>query len=89
MTRMFQPEPWGHKGHLTAMSDVYSFGVVLLKLLTGRRSMDKTRPNREKNLAEWARPQLNDSRKLTRIMDPRVEGQYSEAGAQKAAALAY
>ena len=51
--------------------------------------MDKTRPNREKNLAEWARPQLNYSRKLTRIMDPRVEGQYSEAGAQKAAALAY
>lgn len=76
-------------GHLTAMSDVYSFGVVLLELLTGRRSVDKTRPNREQNLAEWARPQLNDSRKLARIMDPRLEGQYSEAGAQSAAALAY
>lgn len=76
-------------GHLTAMSDVYSFGVVLLELLTGRRSVDKTRPNREQNLAEWARPQLNDSRKLARIMDPRLEGQYSEAGAQNAAALAY
>lgn len=76
-------------GHLTAMSDVYSFGVVLLELLTGRRSVDKTRPNREQNLAEWARPQLNDSRKLPRIMDPRLEGQYSEAGAQSAAALAY
>ena len=71
------------------MSDVYSFGVVLLELLTGRRSVDKTRPNREQNLAEWARPQLNDSRKLARIMDPRLEGQYSEAGAQSAAALAY
>lgn len=71
------------------MSDVYSFGVVLLELLTGRRSVDKSRPNREQNLAEWARPQLNDSRKLARIMDPRLEGQYSEAGALKAAALAY
>uniref|UniRef100_A0A2N9HDH0 non-specific serine/threonine protein kinase n=1 Tax=Fagus sylvatica TaxID=28930 RepID=A0A2N9HDH0_FAGSY len=76
-------------GHLTAMSDVYSFGVVLLELLTGRRSVDKSRPNREQNLVEWARPMLNEPRKLGRIMDPRLEGQYSEAGAQKAAALAY
>ncbi|CAJ2649967.1 unnamed protein product [Trifolium pratense] len=76
-------------GHLTAMSDVYSFGVVLLELLTGRRSVDKTRPPREHNLVEWARPVLNDARKLSRIMDPRLEGQYSESGARKAAALAY
>lgn len=71
------------------MSDVYSFGVVLLELLTGRRSVDKARPPREHNLVEWARPVLNDARKLTRIMDPRLEGQYSEMGARKAAALAY
>ncbi|XP_057467238.1 serine/threonine-protein kinase RIPK-like [Actinidia eriantha] len=76
-------------GHLTAASDVYSFGVVLLELLTGRRSVDKTRPTREQNLADWAKPQLKDPRKLSRIMDPRLEGQYSEMGAQKAAALAY
>ncbi|KAK4756638.1 hypothetical protein SAY87_006765 [Trapa incisa] len=76
-------------GHLTAASDVYSFGVVLLELLTGRKSVDKSRPNREQNLAEWARPLLNDERKLSRIMDPRLEGQYSETGAQKAATLAY
>lgn len=76
-------------GHLTSKSDVYSFGVVLLELLTGRRSVDKTRPAREQNLVEWARPMLNDTRKLGRIMDPRLEGQYSEMGAAKAAALAY
>ncbi|XP_022749976.1 serine/threonine-protein kinase RIPK [Durio zibethinus] len=76
-------------GHLTAMSDVYSFGVVLLELLTGRRSLDKSRSQREQNLAEWARPMLNDPRKLGRVMDPRLEGQYSEMGARKAAALAY
>ncbi|CAN6541262.1 unnamed protein product [Malus baccata var. baccata] len=76
-------------GHLTAMSDVYSFGVVLLELLTGRRSVDKNRPQREQNLAEWARPMLNEPRKLSRIMDPRLEGQYSELGARKAAALAF
>ncbi|KAJ9168048.1 hypothetical protein P3X46_019622 [Hevea brasiliensis] len=76
-------------GHLTSMSDVYSFGVVLLELLTGRRSVDKNRPQREQKLVEWARPMLNDPRKLGRIMDPRLEGQYSETGARKAAALAY
>ncbi|XP_050377174.1 serine/threonine-protein kinase RIPK isoform X2 [Argentina anserina] len=76
-------------GHLTAMSDVYSFGVVLLELLTGRRSVEKSRPHREQNLVEWARPMLNEKRKLSRIMDPRLEGQYSEMGARKAAALAY
>ncbi|XP_021714991.1 serine/threonine-protein kinase RIPK-like [Chenopodium quinoa] len=76
-------------GHLTAASDVYSFGVVLLELLTGRRSMDKNRPPREQNLAEWARPQLQSQRRLPRLMDPRLEDQYSDDGAQKAALLAY
>ncbi|KAM3301240.1 serine/threonine-protein kinase RIPK [Capsicum chacoense] len=76
-------------GHLTAASDVYSFGVVLLELLTGRRSVDKGRPHREQNLVDWARPQLRDPRKLRRIMDPRLEGMYSEGGVQKAALVAY
>ncbi|KAL0374571.1 UNVERIFIED_CONTAM: Serine/threonine-protein kinase RIPK [Sesamum radiatum] len=76
-------------GHLTAASDVYSFGVVLLELLTGRKSVDKSRSHREQNLVEWARPMLKNPRKLSRVMDPRLEGQYPEIGAQKAAALAY
>ncbi|KAI3887046.1 hypothetical protein MKX03_025620 [Papaver bracteatum] len=76
-------------GHLTAMSDVYSFGVVLLEILTGRRAVDKSRGPREHNLVEWARPQLNNPRKLDYIIDPRLDGQYSSKGAQKIAALAY
>ncbi|KAI7984843.1 Serine/threonine-protein kinase RIPK [Camellia lanceoleosa] len=76
-------------GHLTAMSDVYSFGVVLLELLTGRRVVDKKRPTREQNLVDWAKPLLKDSQKLDRIMDPRLEGQYSKEGARKAACLAH
>ncbi|XP_008778596.2 serine/threonine-protein kinase RIPK-like [Phoenix dactylifera] len=76
-------------GHLTAKSDVYSFGVVLLELLTGRRSVDKTRPSREQNLVEWARPFLKNANKLGRVMDPHLEGLYSTKGAQKAAAVAY
>ncbi|KAL9269981.1 Serine/threonine-protein kinase RIPK-like protein [Drosera capensis] len=76
-------------GHLTTMSDVYSFGVVLLELITGRRSMDKNRPRREQSLVDWARPFLRNPQKLDRIMDPRLECQYSLEAAKVAAALVY
>lgn len=76
-------------GHLTPRSDVYSFGVVLLEMLTGRKSMDKNRPSGEQNLVEWARPYLSEKRKLFRLIDPRLDGQYSIRGLQKAAILAH
>ncbi|GAB4842640.1 hypothetical protein Ancab_012613 [Ancistrocladus abbreviatus] len=76
-------------GHLTTLSDVYSFGVVLLELLTGRQSMDKTRPRREQSLVECARPFLKDPNKIDRFMDPRLEGQYSHQAAKIAAMVAY
>ncbi|XP_043724466.1 serine/threonine-protein kinase PBL34-like [Telopea speciosissima] len=75
-------------GHLTSKSDVYSFGVVLLEMLTGRRSMDKNRPNGEHNLVEWARPHLGERRRFYRLIDPRLEGHFSIKGSQKAAQLA-
>ncbi|MCO5567753.1 hypothetical protein L7F22_021447 [Adiantum nelumboides] len=75
-------------GHLTAKSDVYSFGVVLLEILTGRRAVDKNKPYGEQNLVEWAKPFLSDKRKVFRIVDPRLEGQYSMKGAYRAATLA-
>ncbi|KAM0836956.1 hypothetical protein ACQ4PT_061984 [Festuca glaucescens] len=76
-------------GHLTAKSDVYSYGVVLLELLTGRRSVDKRRRGREQNLVDWARPYLRRPDKLHRVMDPSLEGSYSEEAAAKAAMVAY
>ncbi|KAL1547905.1 putative serine/threonine-protein kinase pbl17, variant 2 [Salvia divinorum] len=76
-------------GHLTARSDVYGFGVVLLEMLLGRRTMDKSRPSREHNLVEWAHPLLNHSKKLMRILDHRIEGQYSTKILMKVANLAY
>ncbi|KAH9661436.1 putative serine/threonine-protein kinase PBL9 [Citrus sinensis] len=75
-------------GHLTAKSDVYSFGVVLLEMLSGRRAVDKNRPSGEHNLVEWAKPYLASKRKIFRIIDNRLEGQYTLEGAYKAATLA-
>ncbi|KAL0436100.1 UNVERIFIED_CONTAM: putative serine/threonine-protein kinase PBL16 [Sesamum radiatum] len=76
-------------GHLTPRSDVYSFGVVLLELLTGRKSLDKSRPAREQNLTDWAVPLLREKKKLENIVDPRLEGEYPIKGVHKAAMLAY
>ncbi|XVF19146.1 hypothetical protein REPUB_Repub11eG0083900 [Reevesia pubescens] len=76
-------------GHLTPRSDVYSFGVVLLELLTGRKSLDKSRPAREQNLIDWALPLLKEKKKLLNIIDPRLEGDYPFKGVHKAAMLAY
>ncbi|XP_027347257.1 probable serine/threonine-protein kinase PBL3 isoform X2 [Abrus precatorius] len=75
-------------GRLTAKSDVYSFGVVLLELLSGRRAVDRTKAGIEQNLVDWAKPYLGDKRRLFRIMDTKLEGQYPQKGAYMAATLA-
>lgn len=75
-------------GHLTARSDVYSFGVVLLEVISGRKAIDKNRPPGDHNLVEWAKPYLGNKRKVFRIVDSRLQGQYSLDVAHKAANLA-
>ncbi|KAJ8547874.1 hypothetical protein K7X08_021110 [Anisodus acutangulus] len=78
-----------HRGRLTAKSDVYSFRVVLLELLSRRRAVDNTKVGIDQNLVDWAKPYLEDKRKLFRIMDTKLEGRYPQKGAYTAANLAW
>ncbi|XP_060963460.1 probable serine/threonine-protein kinase PBL3 [Cannabis sativa] len=87
-TRGYAAPEYVATGHLTPKNDVYSFGVVLLELLSGRRAMDDDKNGgAEETLVEWAKPFLCDNRRVLRIMDTRLGGQYSKKAAQAAAAL--
>jgi hypothetical protein len=66
---------------------VYSFGVVLLEILSGRRVVDKNRPTRQQNLVEWAKPYISNKRKILRVLDSRLEGQYELDDVYKVATL--
>lgn len=57
-------------------------------MLTGKRALDKNRPQGEHNLVEWAKPYLTSKRRILRVMDARIEGQYSLGGVLRAATLA-
>jgi len=75
------------EGNYTSKSDAYSFGVVLLEILSGRRIVDKNRPLRQHNLVEWAKPCLSNKRKILRVLDNRLEGQYQIEDAYELAIL--
>lgn len=68
-------------GHLTPKNDIYSFGIVLLEMMTGRRVLDENRTAKEKDLVKWAMPYLRKE-KISRIMDTRIQGQYSSRSAK-------
>ncbi|GAB2299844.1 Interface between microtubules and kinetochore protein [Dionaea muscipula] len=75
-------------GHLTSRSDVYSFGVVLLEIMSGRRALDTQMPSNQQSLVQWATPYLRHRRKIFRIMDPQIQGQYPSRAALRIANLA-
>lgn len=57
-------------------------------MISGRRAIDKNRHYGEHNLVEWAMPYLLNKRGILRVLDPRLQGQYSLTRARKAVTLA-
>ncbi|GJZ97416.1 receptor like protein kinase S.2-like protein [Tanacetum coccineum] len=69
-------------GRIYVKSDVYAFGMVMLEIITGLRGH-----GRGQNMSDWARPFLSGKKRLQKIMDPRLEGDYPTKAASKIAEL--
>jgi len=57
-------------------------------MICGRKVIDTKRPAKQHKLVKWAKPYLSKKRRVFRVFDSRLEGQYSAEEAYKVAALA-
>ncbi|CAD6263241.1 unnamed protein product [Miscanthus lutarioriparius] len=83
----YQAPEYAMMGQMTDKSDVYSFGIVLLELLTGRKPLDRTLPQGQRSLVNWAAPMLTEDR-VQECIDPKLGDQYPPAGALKLGRIA-
>lgn len=60
------------RGQLTEKADVFSFGVVVLEVVSGRKSLDSTRPLEDQYLLDWAK-QLCSQGRMKELIDPELQ----------------
>ncbi|XP_051206110.1 probable serine/threonine-protein kinase PBL23 [Lolium perenne] len=75
-------------GQVTMKSDVYSFGVVLLQLISGRRTVDTSKPVEEQNVVTWAQPMFKDQKRYHELVDPLVKREYPAKALNQVVAMA-
>ncbi|KAL2649497.1 hypothetical protein R1flu_017625 [Riccia fluitans] len=73
--------PEVYTGAVTPKMDVYSFGMVLLELVAGRRQLDYSLPDDRFFLPAWVVRKAFVHSEVD-IVDPRLEGDFSEEQAQ-------
>lgn len=61
-----------HTSQLTDKSDVYSFGVVLAELLTGKKALSFSRPEKDRNLAVYFFSSIKEGQ-LLHILDKSID----------------
>ncbi|XP_015692102.1 PTI1-like tyrosine-protein kinase 3 [Oryza brachyantha] len=83
----YQAPEYAMTGQMNDKSDVYSFGIVLLELLTGRKPLDRTLPQGQRSLVNWATPMLTEDR-VQDCIDPKLGDQYPPTGALKLGRIA-
>ncbi|VVB16617.1 unnamed protein product [Arabis nemorensis] len=74
-----------HTSHLGEKSDVYSFGIVLLEMITNQPVIDRNRQN--SHITPWVESELKGG-DITKIMDPKLNGDYDSHSASRALELA-
>uniref|UniRef100_A0A452ZAA5 Protein kinase domain-containing protein n=1 Tax=Aegilops tauschii subsp. strangulata TaxID=200361 RepID=A0A452ZAA5_AEGTS len=76
-------------GQVSMKSDVYSFGVVLLQLISGRRTVDTSKPVEEQNVVTWvAQPKFKDQKKYHELVDPLIKREYPAKALNQVVAMA-
>ncbi|XP_052152461.1 PTI1-like tyrosine-protein kinase 3 [Oryza glaberrima] len=83
----YQAPEYAMTGQMNDKSDVYSFGIVLLELLTGRKPLDRTLPQGQRSLVNWATPILTEDR-VQDCIDPNLGDKYPPTGALKLGRIA-
>ncbi|KAK1271763.1 Receptor-like protein kinase FERONIA [Acorus gramineus] len=71
---------WNQK--LTEKSDVYSFGVVLFEVLCGRPAMDRSLPEEQVSLSNWAM-HCKRNNTIDQIIDPNLKDDVSPDSLEK------